>query len=708
MSMLRQSHNTGTERSTNAFWGNGWGGQTFLTVAAYSITSVKLKLFRIGNIGTVTVSIRAVDGNSKPTGGDLTSGTLTGSTITTNTNGAWYEISLTLYTLSAATEYAIVFRNTGDGAGGSNRMKPIFTNASNYSDGVSLASNDGGTVWGTDVTDDNFFETYSPGAISIDQKVNKQLVAASLSEMWYGTTAEVMTQLAASVGDIDGETYPLTIFELFGKVFITNGSNLKVMDFTNYKLQTDDIKDVAEGATSYPLFGTLLTGAGGAKMVVDYITAINGAAVIYGKKINTIAFVDGEVVSGINSDDTIVKFDIKASTTEIAPDPPHWYDWTVFGNSTTFGVMPNYVATGCNYRGRAHITGDQEYPHQWYEARQFNPWNWLYGQNDAQSAVRGGDADAGEIGGTVIVSIPYKDDFIIHACADSLWYLSGDAAEGGSINELDLTTGILGSKAFCWDKVENLYMLTTRGITRIPSGFGQPEFITEQIYPDFIDDLAYDPALHRITMGYHRTKNIIKIIKTTLSDGSNTGWVYDLMTEGLFPESYPEECGVFSLFWYEAKDPDYKTLLHGCNDGFIRHEDDSSIDDNIGATTEAISSYVGLGPLKLGEENREGVIHSIAGVLTGDDGSGSSADSDDVTYKIFSDDSADGVIKKLIVNTSPRVSGTIPATGRPHGSMKKKKVRGIYAGIRLENSNVGETWGLEKLIINAKQRGRRK
>ena len=697
MAILRQANSTDiTAGFFNVYSSTNWFAQTFTTVTAYTLSSVKLLIHRVGSPGTITVSIRAVDGNSRPTGADLTSGTINGNTLTTDSNGEWKGIALTSYVLTASTEYAIVVRASS--ANGSTNILRWNTGTNSY--GESSDSSDGGSSWSA--TNPSFYDmgimTFSPGIVQMDQKVNKQLVVASLSEIWYGTTAEAMTQLAASVGDIDGEAYPLTIFELFGKVFITNGPNLKVADFTNVKIATASL-----GANP-PDFGTVLTGgSSGAEMVVDYITALSGATTIYGKRTTSATFTTGETVTGTDDDDNAISFAMTA-VNEVAG--PHWYDWTVFGNSATFGVMPNYAATGCNYRGRAHITGDQEYPHQWYEARQFNPWNWLYGQNDAQSAVRGGDADAGEIGGTVIVSIPYKDDFIIHACADSLWYLSGDAAEGGSINELDLTTGILGSRAFCWDKIENLYMITTRGITRIPSGFGQPEFITEQIYPDFIKDLAYDPALHRIVMGYHRTKNIIKIIRTTLSDGTNTGWVYDLITEGLFPESYPEECGVFSLFWYEAKNPDYKTLLHGCNDGFIRHEDDSSIDDNIGATTEAVSSYVTLGPLKLGEENKEGMIHSLAGVMTGDDGSGSSADSDDVTYKIFSDRSADGVIKKLIANTDPRISGTIPSPGRPHGSMKKKKARGMYAGIRLENTTAGETWGLEKLLINSKQKGR--
>lgn len=710
MARLRQTHSSDNPEWTHSFYTTQWEAQTFTTTLAFTISAVKVWMYRFnasGSPGTITVSIRAVDGNGRPTGADLTSGTADADEWDTDSDGEWHEISLTKYSLSASTTYAIVCRLAGGSVlncvkwrGTSTATVPAETP---YTDGKGCGSNDSGSTWfDLDADEDKIdylFQTYSPDIVSIDQKVNKQLVAASLGEIWYGTTAEVMTQLAASVSDIDAETYPLKLFELYGKVFVANGPNLKVIDFTNVKIATASV------GTHSPDFGTVLTGgSSSAAMVVDYITALSGACTIYGKRTTSATFTSGETVTGTDDDDNAISFTISAN--EVAPDPPHWYDWTVFGNSATFGVMPSYAGYGCNYRGRAHLTADEAYPHQWYESRQRNPWNWLYGQNDAQSAVRGGDADAGEIGGTVIVSIPYKDDFIIHACADSLWYLSGDAAEGGSINELDLTTGILGDRAFCWDKIENLYMLTTRGITRIPSGFGQPEFITEDIYPDFITDLAYDPALHRITMGYHRTKNLIKISKTTLSDGSNTCWIYDLINEGLFPETYPEECGAFSMFWYEAKDPDYKTLLHGCNDGFIRYEDDSSTDDNIGATTEAINSYVSFGPFALGAEGRKGMIHSLNVVTTGDEGSGSSADSNDITYKIFTSRSADDVIKNLKANSSQKVSGTISSPGRPHGSMHKRKVAGVYGGIRLHNSTASQTWGFEKLSLNVIQKGR--
>ncbi|GAJ19661.1 unnamed protein product [marine sediment metagenome] len=55
--------------------------QGFIPATTHKITSVKLKLWKEGSPGTVTISIRATDGRGHPTGGDLCSGTINGNTI---------------------------------------------------------------------------------------------------------------------------------------------------------------------------------------------------------------------------------------------------------------------------------------------------------------------------------------------------------------------------------------------------------------------------------------------------------------------------------------------------------------------------------------------------------------------------------------------------------------------------------------------------
>jgi len=110
-SSLQEHYNTGDEGSDRAY-STYWIAQTFTVDARHTVTSVKLKLYKKGNPGTVTVSIRATDG-THPTGSDLTVGTTDGNTLPTASPYEWRQITLTSYALSANTKYAIVVRAPG-------------------------------------------------------------------------------------------------------------------------------------------------------------------------------------------------------------------------------------------------------------------------------------------------------------------------------------------------------------------------------------------------------------------------------------------------------------------------------------------------------------------------------------------------------------------------------------------------------------------
>ena len=127
-----------------------WWGQSFTPATSHTITSVKLLLFKYGTPGTLTVGIRATDSNGAPTGSDLCSGTYDSTTLTTNTAGAWYEITLGAgYALVNGTKYAIVCRVAGGNSGNSVGMREKTTGG--YSGGSYLYSTDSGSTW--DYTD---------------------------------------------------------------------------------------------------------------------------------------------------------------------------------------------------------------------------------------------------------------------------------------------------------------------------------------------------------------------------------------------------------------------------------------------------------------------------------------------------------------------------------------------------------------------------
>lgn len=165
---LQDYYITGDD-TASSFSGTGprWLAQSFTTTSAYSIASVKLKLYRDPSLapGTITVSIRATDGAFKPTGADLASGTTDGDTLPTSFEAAeWREITFSSpYSLNSSTLYAIVVRCSGTGSypGKWN----IDTGASGYPNGSHLVSVNGGSTW-TIVAFDAMFETYGASVYS--------------------------------------------------------------------------------------------------------------------------------------------------------------------------------------------------------------------------------------------------------------------------------------------------------------------------------------------------------------------------------------------------------------------------------------------------------------------------------------------------------------------------------------------------------------
>ncbi len=709
MSALRQNNTSTTEVTTGASGLVLWA-QTFTVVTAHSLGQVDLLIARSSGAdpqpNTVTIKIQGVDGSNKPDGVTLGSATLDGNTfqIAAIDGGPGTSVQSWLFStpvpLSAGVRYALVILVAGP-----NACRMEFNNEGNpYANGHSHRSNDNGSTWLQHANDDLYFKEFGPLNIvdvtPSDVNYTKQLTAVANDEFWYESSAGTMAELAAANGDIDcGEI--LNIFEAYGKIFVVNKTNLKVADFQNSKIATADI--LSAGIAPVP--GTLLTGqSSGAQMSLDYVTAITGASVLYGFRVTAATFTTGEVVKGtvVSTDD--VTFTMTA-VNEVAA--PHWYDWTVFGNSALYGAMPDQATIGCNFRGRAVVSGNQLFPHQWYMSRAAGPFDFLYGVNDAQSAVAGNNADAGEMGDIVTTLIPYKDDFLIFGCASTIWYLTGDPTAGGSLDELDLNTGIFGAQSWCWGEDGELYFWGANGIYKVMLPGGVPKCMSQIRLPKIVDDEAPNPTTHRITMSYDKKRAGIQVSVTLLAVGSNSCYWYDLRTGGFFPESYPDSCGIYSSVAYEATDPSSKQVMYGCRDGFIRLADDSEKDDDAGESGDtAISSYATFGPFLLSNSAiNEGKVTGLNVILgSGTDGS---TDSDGAAYELYIGSSAQEVLKRMKNGTPIAAAGSVAASGRFRSTFRRK-IRGVYGGLKLKNVTAAQTWALEQILIDVAKAGRLK
>jgi hypothetical protein len=500
-------------------------------------------------------------------------------------------------------------------------------------------------------------------------------------------------ELVAARDDID-TTDSLQVFEYYQKVFVINGANLKIADFINTKLTVTAL-------TTAPSKGSTVTQAtSGAKMVVDFVNTAKTE--IYGYTITgTFTTTAGHTLSGGGMDpETRVPSAVaEASTT------PHWYDYTVFPDGAS-GSLPNKAYLGCLWRGRVVLSGNPEDPHQWYMSRQADHTDLAYVANDAQAPVAGGNADAGKMGDIVRALIPYSEDYLIFGCANSIHVLRGDPCVSGSRDVLDRTVGVYGAKSWCFDGERNLYFWGPNGLYMMGADMGVIKNISAITLPQLIDDEAANPTTHRITMGFDRKAKGIVICITKLADGTNSDYFISLIDEttGIFPETYPTECGVYSLFYYDSNDPTLSGLLLGCKDGYVRVFDNGTKNDDTGVSSDPISSYVVYPLIKGGDDDRSGKLTAMTLDVAGGAAGGSESDSDGLTWEVYGADDAETLIENIRDGDTAQASGTITGGGRK--TKVRPRVRGAYLALKFSNSTASQTFALNRVMVKVIKTGK--
>lgn len=498
-----------------------------------------------------------------------------------------------------------------------------------------------------------------------------------------------LTALSASVGEIDTSDN-LSAAQLFGKVFIANGANLKVIDWINTKLTTTNL-----GANP-PDFSNTLTGVtSGAVMVVDYITALSSACTIYGKKTTAAnTFASGETVTGLDDDGNAISFVLSAN--EVAP-APHWYDWTVYGNSATFGVLPARAYLVATYQARVVVGGDPNNPNQWWMSKSTNPWMYAYEVNNDLSANYGLAGPLGQTGDLLRALIPYKDDRLLLGCASTIKAIVGNPSAGGEMAEIDLAHGLWGADSWCFDNQGFLYFISANdGLCKMNLVLSTTTAVSVLPLPKFLDGLS--PTTHRMCLGFDSERQGIVITITTLLTGVCTAYFYSLKTEGFFPFSTPNECGVYSMVNYLANNPDDRGLLFGCRDGYIRKFDPTAKSDNVGATTQAIDAELVLPIIQMGTEVIPGCLRSLNIETGGGAADGTFGDSDSVTVGVFPGDSAEAVAEDIQDGATPAVTATVTGPGRQF--TVRSRARGHYVGLRLSNSTADSTFSINRLTAD--------
>ena len=279
------------------------------------------------------------------------------------------------------------------------------------------------------------------------------------------------------------------------------------------------------------------------------------------------------------------------------------------------GTVPTGCTFGAVYRDRLILAGSDN---TIYSSKMGDYSNWDYGRDvsDASRAIFWQLAFAGKVGPLPTAVIACRDVYLLMASAGSLWVLRGDPATG-SLQRVSENIGIVSSKAWC--KMDNtVFFLSKDGVYQVGTDGSNLSPLSQNGIPVELQNV--NTATTTVLMGFERARNAIHVYLKT-SGGNDTHWVYELSGKAWWPVRLQNNHSPLAVCQHQSE-----LLLAGV-DGYVRSVGGSDDDGT------AIESHVLMGPMRLGTEDRSGIINMLRGVLAS--GSGT------VTWRIVVGDHAE-------------------------------------------------------------------
>ncbi|KKN17998.1 hypothetical protein LCGC14_0960240 [marine sediment metagenome] len=193
---LQDYYNTGDDQDS---YGIGtaslWAGQSFTPQSDYNINEVKLYGRRSGSPGVMTVTIKQADGDGKPTGNVLASGTIDVDTI--DTNNEWISISLGEGAGLSGSQQYVLYCNIPTASSGN-----VFTwrgdsSSPTYAGGNFIHSSDGGSSWTLATNIDLMFETWGTGLDYVELSATIAATSALAAILSVGAEVSLSATIAA-------------------------------------------------------------------------------------------------------------------------------------------------------------------------------------------------------------------------------------------------------------------------------------------------------------------------------------------------------------------------------------------------------------------------------------------------------------------------------------------------------------------------------
>lgn len=353
------------------------------------------------------------------------------------------------------------------------------------------------------------------------------------------------------------------------------------------------------------------------------------------------------------------------------------------------------VPVGCTIiipmRDACLMTGDPDNPGVWYMCRKGSVaspigfFDWDYAPDLARTdytralAANNANSETGGIALPVSAATSWGDDYTLLAAEKEIWFIRGDPALAGELDQISGQMGIVDRAAICRTPDGGVVFLTYDGLYKLRRPpLEEPIYISGNLPNELLN---VDPTETTVTMSYDSDLKLVMIFLTSNLTGATTHYRLNWETGYLWPMYMASDHNPFSVIYAVG----FNAAILGCRDGYLRHFQHANTDDD-GTQIDSAMLY---GPIRLGADNAlDGMVYEIQTVLD--------AQSGDAILDVYVADDPEAARR-----SSPRLARTITAG---YGVIRPR-LRGhtMFIGLR---SSSGSRWAIDRLTIKVRSLAR--
>lgn len=369
----------------------------------------------------------------------------------------------------------------------------------------------------------------------------------------------------------------------------------------------------------------------------------------------------------------------------------------------------------CIYRGRLVMGGFPPFAIFFSRINDFDDWDFGDVDNAAAFAATADETfGVGAVRDTITALIPsVNNDFLIVGCEASIWIVRGDPRQGGIIQTLCPTYGMLPGKAWCYGPDGSIFFVSNRGFCMITNTGYPPTNLSENkipwnlLVPDsYINDYGNTA---KAFVEYDKRVNGIHIYISLESDEggeANRHFFYHLGFQSFWGwqvEAVVTQVAAFNDYWFTDS-----PVLFGTDPGFICafrdvfYGDAAEVDDD----SYAFRAQLAYGPFYVSQMRESTVLElqiSLAyGSVAYHEGNNPGA-----LVRVFSGSSAEAAYNAMIAADPGTYWEATLQELRQQQFLFRPMRRGRYHYVQFYlNSSLSGSWAIEDVTLQLEDSGK--